>query len=319
MNHYFLALAIAASTLPSHAAEPSLADDQSFNKYVLRAVEKINSTYPSKGYSKNSFYTHDLKYGDGTIKSNTPPMTMCVAAVAEVIAVAINMYVDETGDTKPYSHLPYSGWNRMRPMDIRSHIWVDHHLASAGTADALTTFGVGKRTAFRNLQPGSFINLNRTNKTGHAVVFMGFIDKDGTVIDPYNDSVKGFKYFSSQGQGNIGDAGFAYRYAFFEKNGVKFCPQIQTGKRDCGVIWSTGQTYLNTGYMLPPKKWNEDAKNSNLAKLKLGLYKQTKSKGVSFLGIDPRVSKEEFYNIINTKDTMILGEQYSREVPTTDD
>nr|GFB63853.1 hypothetical protein [Tanacetum cinerariifolium] len=119
MNHYFLALAIAASTLPSHAAEPPPADDQSFNKYVLRAVDKINSTYPSKGYSKNSFYTHDLKYGDGTINSNAPPMTMCVAAVAEVIAVAINMYVDETDARLIFI---YSGHGDTRTItDLRSN------------------------------------------------------------------------------------------------------------------------------------------------------------------------------------------------------
>ena len=294
-------------------------DDQSFNKYVLASVDKLYSEHHGGGYNISKAYTHNMSYGDGMVKATQPPLSMCVSAVAEVIITAINMYAAENNDKTPFTYLPASSWSRMRPIDIRSHVWVDHRLDSFGTADALVTFGIGKRTAFKNLKPGSFVNLNRTNRSGHAVVFMGFIDGQGNVLPAHNDDVRGFKYFSSQGRGNVGDAGFAFRYAFFEKNGVKFCPPIATGKRDCGVIWSTGQKYLNTGYMLPPSKWDRDSKDENLRLLVSGLYKQTRSKGLNFLGIDPAVSEKQFERVLEAKDTMTLGDAYLSGNITTDE
>ncbi|WP_223481172.1 MULTISPECIES: hypothetical protein [unclassified Pseudomonas] len=294
-------------------------EDQSFNKYILASVDKLYSQHHGGGYNISKAYTHDMQYGDAMVKATEPPLSMCVSAVAEVIITAINLYAAENNDKTPLTYLPASGWNRMRPIDIRSHIWVDHRLDSFGTADALVTFGVGKRTAFKNLKPGAFVNINRTNKSGHAVVFIGFVDGKGVILSTYSDEVRGFKYFSSQGRGNIGDAGFAFRYAFFEKNGVKYCPEITTGKRDCGVIWSAGQKYLNTGYMLPPSKWDSESKEKNLKLLVSGLYKQTRSKGVGFLGVDPNVSEKQFEKAIEATDTMKLGESFIFGNATTDE
>src|ERR1700682_4775011 len=151
-------LSVLSAPFTVQAAQP----DEGFNKYILDAVEKLGADFGGKGYDIHKAYTHDFAYSDGTIKASSPPLTMCVAAVAEVIATAVNSYVAQTNDKKPYALLPAAGWNRMRPTDIRSHIWVDPKLDSYGTADALVTFGVGKRTKFIELTPGSFINLNRT-------------------------------------------------------------------------------------------------------------------------------------------------------------
>jgi hypothetical protein len=183
----------------------SAATPDSFNAYILKAVTELNTNFGGKGYNINKAYTHAYGYGTGKINPSDPPWTMCVAAVAEVITTAINIYVKDTNDRSPYIHLPVDGWNRMRPTDIRSHIWVDSRLDSYGTADALVTFGVGKHVPFSDLTPGSFINLNRQRPnmkpSGHAVVFLAFLDKDGKELSTYSNKVVGFKYFSSQGSG----------------------------------------------------------------------------------------------------------------------
>jgi hypothetical protein len=293
-----------------------------FNKYILKAVEDINRNYPSKGYDINRAYTHDIAYGAETIKSSQQPLTMCVAATAEVIITALNIYAGETGDKSVYKYFPATSWNRMRPKDIRSHIWVDPKLDSYGTADALVTFGVGKRVKFSELEPGSFVNINRLNNSGHSVVFIGFIDGKGEVLPQYSDKVMGFKYFSSQGKGTTGDAGFAYRYAFFAKDTNKpYCPDLPAGKRrDCKIIWSTGQKLLNTGYMLMPSKWDAATRDKNLKDIAEGLYVQTRSRGPSALpGISDTLSETDFLKAIDEKDTMELNPAFQLGNMTTDD
>jgi hypothetical protein len=67
----------------------------------------------------------------------------------------------------------------------------------------------------------------------------------------YDSTVVGFKYFSSQGLKEAGKGGFDYRYAVFSQHG---CPEMPY-KRDCNVIYSERQDYLNTGVMLAPAFW----------------------------------------------------------------
>lgn len=301
----------------TYAAMPN-----AFNEYILKAVADLNQHYPSKGYDINKAYTHDIAYDSGTVKASQPALTMCVAATAEVIITALNLYVKETGDKSVYAYLPVTSWNRMRPKDIRSHIWVDPKLDAYGTADALVTFGIGKRVKFSELEPGSFVNINRLNKSGHSVIFIGFIDSKGDVLPVYSDKVMGFKYFSAQGSGTKGDSGFAYRYAFFAKDNNKpFCPTLPAGKRrDCQIIWSTGQKYLNTGYMLMPSVWDAAQRDKNLHEIAQGLYKQTRSRGPSALpGISDTLSLADFLKAIDTKDTMILNPVFKASNVTTDE
>jgi hypothetical protein len=298
-------LIFANTPSPAHAQE-------TFNKYILKAVEMLRTQYGGKGYNISKAYTHDIAYGGGEIKASSPPWTMCVAAVAEVIVTAINAYVAETHDTKPYTQFPVSGWNRMRPIDVRSHIWVDPRLDSYGTADALVTFGVGGHVKFADLTPGSFINFNRTNKTGHAVVFMGFLDKDGKEFPsdqhPSLDTIAGFKYFSAQ---NRNSHGFGYGYGFFSnKNGRSFCPKLENGlSPDCGIEYSTGQKLLTTGVMNAPQLWSIEDRDRNLKELAEGLYVQTRSRG-PFLGLPADLPFEQFYERLQDQDTMMLNAIY---------
>ncbi|OGR78528.1 MAG: hypothetical protein A2X32_04550 [Elusimicrobia bacterium GWC2_64_44] len=228
------------------------AGDKYFNAYVLKAVDHLYKNYGLLGYDINSILTHDIEYHTfGTIKARRAPLTMCVAAQMEVILTAFDLYARETGDYSVYNYLPKRSFEGLAITDLKGHIWVNHDFKADGTADALINFGMGERRTFDKLLPGDFVNINRTTKTGHAVTFISYISKTGKLLPSYGPDVVGFKYFSSQGLREAGQGGFDYRYAVFSKYG---CPEMPY-KRDCNVIYSTDQLYLNTGTMFSPEYW----------------------------------------------------------------
>jgi len=226
--------------------------DRYFSSYILKAVDQLYANYGLLGYDINSILTHDIQYSTfGVIPARRAPLTMCVAAQMEVILTAYEIYARETGDHSVYNYLPKKSFETLGIGDIKGHIWVNPKFNANGTADALINFGMGERTPFDQLKPGSFVNINRTTKTGHAVTFLGYINAKGELQAEHNDTVIGFKYFSSQGRITAGDGGFDYRYAVFSKFG---CPEMPY-KRDCNIIYSLEQRMLNTGTMLSPKYW----------------------------------------------------------------
>ncbi|OGS42195.1 MAG: hypothetical protein A3J79_03150 [Elusimicrobia bacterium RIFOXYB2_FULL_62_6] len=267
---------IAAAPVPATDLRPAaaastkagpLADERYFNAYVLKAVDWLNANYKLLGYDISSILTHDIEYHTfGTVKARRPPLTMCVAAQMEVILTAYRIYAQETGDYSVYSYLPKRSFEALGVNDLKGHIWVNHDFNSYGTADALRNFGMGEETPFEKLKPGSFVNINRDNGTGHAVTFIGYINSTGAMQAEYNKTVVGFKYFSSQGLAAAGKGGFDYRYAVFRDFG---CPEMPY-KRDCGVIYSADRKWLNTGTMLAPKLWKGAPAPSEA-----GLFKDT--------------------------------------------
>lgn len=229
-----------------------------FEPYILKAVEYLNRNYGLKGYDINSAFTHELSIGDqGVLKPTRPPLTMCVAAQLEIIATAIRIYVEETGHREAWEYLPFQSWRGYSVNDFRGHVWVNSKFNSNGTADALKNFGMGESVELQQLKPGSFINFNRENRTGHAVVFMGFIDRWGKIYSYYNTKVIGFKYFSAQGGRGVGEGGYDFRYAVFKQHG---CPDTLPGKRDCGIVYSSNQKYFTAGRMWAPKSWKRPQK-----------------------------------------------------------
>lgn len=297
--------------------------DDGFNRYILKAVDKLQAEFPSKGYDIHKAYTHPISYADGTVKPTDKPWTMCVAAVAETIVTAINLYIEETKDRSPYTFLPVENWNRMRPKDLRSHIWVDPKLDSYGTADALVTFGIGKRVKFDKLTPGSFINLNRNRPgrpSGHAVIFISYLDDKGNDLNSYSDKVAGFKYWSAQGKGSNGDSGFAYRYAFLNRlpDQTGYCPSLGPGKKvDCWIINSRSSKMLNMGYMLKPTLWNATVRDRNLSDVVHGLYEQTRSRGINAIpGVSENIGFNDFVRTLEQTDTMSLNPNFLEDAST---
>ncbi|MGZ3652056.1 MAG: hypothetical protein ACXVB9_10615 [Bdellovibrionota bacterium] len=223
-----------------------------FNAYVLKAVDYLNQNYGLLGYNINSQNTHDIPYYTyGTFKPTGNGLTMCVAGSLEVIMTAFDIYAKETGNTSIYDFLPFRSWNSLAPDTIKGQIWVDPKLHSAGTGDAITHFGIGERVKFKDLQPGGFININRTTGSGHSVTFLSFIDIKGNDVAEYNDTVVGFRYFGAQGHKEKGQGGLSFRHAFFSKYG---CPDVPY-QRDCNVLLSDDPHILNVGEILDPKEW----------------------------------------------------------------
>ncbi len=222
-----------------------------FNDYILAAVDYLYAIHGLQGYG-SAVLTHDITYGKyGVIPASAPPRTMCVAAAMEVILKAMKIYSADTGDESVYDFLPIESWKTLKSTHIKAHIWVNSDLQSSGTADALVHFGMGANVPFEELTPGSFLNLNRTTGTGHAVVFIAFIDEMGHEYGFYNYSTIGFKYFSAQGGADVWKGGLDYRYAIFEQFGSPTMPY----KRDIHVIYSANQDWLNTGIMYHPELW----------------------------------------------------------------
>jgi hypothetical protein len=220
-----------------------------FNTAILESVAAIATDWPNKGYDIKSYFTHPLSYGaDGLVKANHPPKTMCVAAVTEFILTALAAWYKNTSNQEPFQKLPVTSWQGGTKRDIRGHIFMYEGFNSNGTAHALSRFGIGRQVHFAELEPGGFINLNRA-KSGHACVFLGYIDGNGNDVAAYGPTVAGFRYFSSQGHD---PGGFGYRWAFFDGH----CPALPEGKlRDCGVIRSDNPKLLCCGHMIAPEHW----------------------------------------------------------------
>ena len=229
----------------------AVAATDTFNSYMLKAVTELKAKYGILGYA-SACLTHDISYGTkGTVKASQPPRTMCVAAVMEVLLTAMQIYAKETGDASVFDFLPKKSFETLSSSHLKAHLWVNYTFNAGGTADAVRHFGMGMTVPFAELTPGSLINLNRTNGTGHAVIFLSFIDLQGKELSTYSSSVVGFKYFSSQGGYDVGAGGLDYRYAVFSTHGSPTMPY----KRDLKVIYSDKQKYLNTGVIYAPKRW----------------------------------------------------------------
>lgn len=124
---------------------------------------------------------------------------------------------------------------------------------------------MGENVPFQELKPGAFINFDRDNRSGHAAVFMGFIDRWGKIYSKYNSKVIGFKYFSAQGRKTVGQGGYDFRYGVFKSHG---CPNTLPGKRDCGIVYSSNQKYFNSGRMWAPKSWQKPQQTLSSQKAK---------------------------------------------------
>ncbi len=230
-----------------------------FASYMVQATTWIYESYGLLGYDINSVLTYDIEYGPhGTIpQTGVTDKTMCVAAVMEIILVAMQLYEQDTGDSTVWDFLPMRSYRYLGAGDLKAHLWVNYgDIDSGGSGDALRHFGMGMNVPFEHLVPGSVVNVNRTTGSGHAVVFLAFLDADGTEYDTYPDSTSGieiigFKYFSSQGGSAPGAGGMDYRWAIFEMHG---CPTMP-GPRDCNIYYDTTQYLLNCGVIYHPSHW----------------------------------------------------------------
>lgn len=227
-----------------------------FNDAILDAISDIATNWAARGYDINSYFTHDLPYGpDCCVKANHAPKTMCVAAVTEIIITTLNKLYAQTSERRPFESLPLRSWKGGTRRDIRAHIFMYDGVGCNGTGHALERFGIGRQVSFSKLEAGDFINFNRAS-SGHSCVFLAYLDASGNDVPTFGPSVVGYRYFSAQGKG-LPDAGFGYRWAFFDGH----CPQSlpQGRRRDCGITRSDNPKLLCCGYLFHPTKWPDAA------------------------------------------------------------
>jgi hypothetical protein len=290
-------LLISGALVLAGLASESPASAEDFNSYVLKAIDALYPRYSGGGYNLSSAFTHNLPYGTGVIKKSSTHAdaapTMCVAGVTEVILTAIKLYADEKGfrdetaANSPFRKAPLSLWTKGNLSSIRANMFMFAGTGSRGTAHTLQRFGMGRELPFDQLKPGDFINLNRVSGSGHAVVFLGYLDGNGTILDRFGPEVKGFKYFSAQGKGKP-DAGLAYRYAYFEGT----CPPTTAQKvHDCHVIRSRNPALLNSGRMNTPDGWAVDASLAALRQ-QIGRDIEMSNPGVTRAFVDAELDRE---------------------------
>jgi len=258
-----ISVGVSLRPAPASAAEP-----RPFNDYVLAAVRSLEqSQYAHKGYDPHAAFTHDLAYADQCCVTHTPapprpplvPLTMCVAAVEEVILTALQTYYAENPSARlaALQKAPLGLWDKGTPHSLKANLFIYDGTGSRGTGDTLERFGMGKEKHFSDLKAGDFINLNRRH-SGHAVVFLAYLDATDTETNTYSPSVIGFKYFSSQGQGKPPPAsGLGYRWAYFEDHACPVRgPTDQNRPRDCGIIRSDKLSLLDGGTLYYPEDWD---------------------------------------------------------------
>lgn len=228
---------------------------QLFNDYLVEASQRVFAQWGRRGY-KLKAYTHNLSLGVIPLNADAPPYTMCVAAVMEFIVEALQQYMNDTGDRTPELYLQPRHWQSNYPSgSFRDLMWVNS--GSRGTADALATYGMGEVCKFEELTSGGFVNFNRSGGSGHATLFLSYLDADGRSLTSYSDAVAGFRYISSQGTAING--GIDYASAFFEGR----CPTAPiAGRKDCRVM--RAEKWLNCGHMYLPSFWNRDRATSGI-------------------------------------------------------
>lgn len=257
---YLLFLPLCAFLVDANVV--SAQEKKDFNAYILKSVAAIAGSRANGGYDITKSFTRNLSYGNGVIKATEPPKTMCVAAIEEIIVEAINLYAKDNG-AAVFDKIPLSSWSKGTLTGLKANIFMYKGTGSRGTAYTLERFGMGQQRTFEKLKPGDFVNLNRTSGSGHAVVFMGYLNKTADILPTYSSDAVGFKYFSAQGKGKP-DAGFGYRYGFFDG----FCPTLSNKLRDCKIIRSPNVVLLNVGRMFDPSEWDYDGA---VAKIKAGV------------------------------------------------
>ncbi|UNC90649.1 hypothetical protein [Candidatus Contubernalis alkaliaceticus] len=210
------------------AAAQEIKYDQSLNKYVLEIIKTYPigpGNYPyllNNDYANYNGVTTTLTYQGKTLLKAHPSgnrSSHCVGITFEVLFRALQERNRQLG-------IPVEDFNGMNWDNL--HDFVLNWYAASGSKRtnnivlAVEKYGIGKRiTNLEDVQPGDFIDFDRENGGGHAVVFINWIkESDGRII--------GLRYWSSQGS----TGGINYNEEFFNvygKNGAKYGRVIKEG------------------------------------------------------------------------------------------
>ena len=245
-------------------AEDDVADFtqwETLSPQILEVIEELAASKTGLGYDLSHYYTEDLSYGGETLTAKGGGETMCVAAVAEIMIRAVDRYAAANPETAAFESLPGTMWTRGALSNLRPWLYVfklDKTIPTynrpygSGTHDALILFGIGRGVKFSEAEPGDLVNFNRSSGSGHAAVFLGYLNPGYEETNTYSDDVVGFRYFSAQGSGN---SGLDYRHAFFGS-----CPtEREEGiRRDCNIIRTDNPGLFSMARLHAPQHWRTE-------------------------------------------------------------
>lgn len=178
------------------------------NGYVLTAIKTYQGgSYP---YLLNDDYAHyngvtaDIYY-QGSLLLRADPTgsraSHCVGITFEVFYRAMQARNRAAG-------LDVSSFNGMSFAQLQDFVlrWyaASGSKAESNPAAAIVKYGLGQQVVtWETAQPGDFVDFSRTNGTGHSVIFLNWIRRDGVIV--------GLRYWSSQGS----TGGIGYREEYF--------------------------------------------------------------------------------------------------------
>ncbi len=181
------------------------------NDYVLKAI----STYQGKSYPYllNTDYanyngvTADIHYQDKLLlraHQSGNRASHCVGITFEVFFRAMQARNAEVG-------LSQDGFNRMTFSKLQDFmlLWyaAQGPKETSNPAYAIVKYGLGRQIDdWEAAKAGDFIDFSRTNGTGHSVVFINWLRRDGDIV--------GLRYWSSQAS----TGGIAYKEEYFSNH-----------------------------------------------------------------------------------------------------
>ena len=175
---------------------------EGFNRYV---VEVINdwTLYPKNGQYPYCWrecpgsmgVVHPVAYLGETLWDGEGSC-FCTGHTLEILLLAVRKWQVANGleETEPLGDLSFES---LHGGEFYQH-WQGYGVAvDASSATALAVAGIGyplARDGWGAAQPGDFVNLSRTNGTGHSVIFVSWVRQGGDIA--------GLRYFGCNSAGD---------------------------------------------------------------------------------------------------------------------
>jgi len=220
-----------------------LPDQPGFNHYTIQAINDW-SLYPKDGtypycwaYFGDSCgadwgQIHDGRYGDEMLFPGGGDC-FCSGHTLEIFLMAYRLWLldHDLSESVLFEHSGNTlSIDSVDLGDFYQH-WQGFGVASyASAANAFETAGIGENVYqdyWDEVLPGDFVNLSRSNSTGHAVIFAGWIVESGEKV--------GLRYYGCNGSGSscpdpddpentTGNSGPSYVTEYFEGYGGNVLP-----------------------------------------------------------------------------------------------
>jgi len=207
-----------------------------FNTFIIRTINDLtmfprNGDFPycwrecpgSMGMVRDTLYQGELMWeGEDSC--------FCSGHTLEVLLSAVRRWAAHHGldDDEQFGDLTYRS---LRGGDFYQH-WQGYGVAEdASSAAALESAGVGYTVTedmWDTALPGDFVNLTRTNGTGHAVIFIAWVKQDGAIagIRYYGCSRKGDSCPDPEDVHNVAEvSGPSFKTEMFFGSGGQVLPE----------------------------------------------------------------------------------------------